>query len=594
MAGAVFRTGFSVASNQLISEPQMMIKLSFRVQLNLPSWLLLSLLLLAVPAQSASRKPVRAKHAMVVSAESLATFAGLDILRSGGNAIDAAVAVGFTLAVTYPEAGNIGGGGFMLIRLADGQSTMIDFREKAPMAATRDMYVDSSGNVIPEKSVLGPLASGVPGAVAGLLMALEEYGTKSRAEVLERAIAYAEHGIAVDLRLEESLVGYMSGLEKFPSSTRVFTKNGEPYKEGDIFKQPDLAKTLRAIAKDGHDGFYEGEVADRIVEEMKRSGGIITYDDLESYEAVERTPVFGSYRGFEILSSSPPSAGGTVLLEMLNILEGVDMKGKGAHSSAAVHAFAAAAQQAYADRALYIGDPDFVEIPQQQLISKEYAAQRRKTIQENKATPSTDAPNAGKEEGSHETTHFSIIDQFGNAVSTTVTINSLYGCKTVVDGAGFVLNNEMDDFVSKPMNPDSYELVGFEANAIEPEKRMVSSMTPTIVVKDNLPYLIVGGRGGSRITTAVAQVILNVIDFGMNVQEAVDFGRVHHQWRPDKILYEPFTLPQDVLVNLRAMGYTLEPTSIANGRVEVILREPSTGFLLGAPDPREEGVAAGF
>jgi len=572
----------------------MMMKLSFRVQLNYCLWLLFTLLIFAGPVQSASRKPVRAKHAMVVSAESLATFAGLDILRSGGNAIDAAVAVAFTLAVTYPEAGNIGGGGFMLIRLADGQSTMIDFREKAPMAATRDMYLDSSGNVIPEKSVLGPLASGVPGAVAGLLMALEEYGTKTRAEVLEKAIAYSGKGITVDLRLEESLAGYRNGLEKFPSSTKVFTKNGEPYKEGDLFKQPDLAKTLRAIAKDGHDGFYEGEVADRIVEEMKRSGGIITHEDLESYEAVERTPVFGSYRGFEIISSAPPSAGGTVLLEMLNILEGLDMKAKGAHSSAAVHAFAAAAQRAYADRALYLGDPDFVEIPQQQLISKEYAALRRKTFQENKATPSADAPRGDKEEGSHETTHFSIIDQFGNAVSTTVTVNSLYGCKTVVDGAGFVLNNEMDDFVSKPLNPDSYELVGFEANAIAPEKRMVSSMTPTIVVKNDLPYLIVGGRGGSRITTAVAQVILNVVDFGMNVQEAVDFARVHHQWRPDKILYEPFTLPQDVMVNLQVMGYLLEATSIANGRVEVIMRDAVTGYYLGAPDPREEGVAAGF
>jgi len=558
------------------------------------SLLFCTLLTLAVSVQAASRRPVRAKHAMVVSAESLATFAGLDILRRGGNAIDAAVTVAFTLAVTYPEAGNIGGGGFMLIRFADGNSTMIDFREKAPIGATRDMYLDTSGNVIPEKSVLGPLAAGVPGAVAGLLMALEEYGTKSREEVLEKAITYAEKGIAVDLRLEESLTGYMKGLEKFPSSIKVFTKNGEHYKEGDVIKQPDLAKTLRAIVKDGHDGFYEGEVADRIVEEMKRSGGIISHEDLESYEAVERTPVFGSYRGFEIISSAAPSAGGTVLLEMLNILEGWGMKEKGAHSSASVHAFVAAAQRAYADRALYLGDPDFVEIPQQQLISKEYASLRRKSIKGNKATPSNEAPQSDSEERSHETTHFSIIDQFGNAVSTTVTVNSLYGCKTVVDGAGFVLNNEMDDFVSKPLSPDLYELVGFEANAIEPEKRMVSSMTPTIVVKEDLPYLIVGGRGGSRITTAVAQVIMNVVDFGMNVQEAVDFPRIHHQWQPDKILYEPFSLPQDVMVNLQAMGYMLEATSIANGRVEVIMRDPATGYYLGVPDPREEGVAAGF
>ncbi|MBM2844810.1 MAG: ggt [Bacteroidetes bacterium] len=545
-------------------------------------------------APSASKKPVRAKNGMVVSADSLATAAGVEILRNGGNAIDAAVAVGFALAVTYPEAGNIGGGGFMLIRLANGDATMVDFREKAPGKASRTMYLDSTGAPVTEKSLTGPLAAGVPGTVAGLLYALENFGTRSRKEVMAHAIEAAEQGMTVDRRMAASLAESHPLFARFSSSQKIFSRGGEPLKEGDILRQQDLATTLRAVSDKGKAGFYDGHVASLIVAEMEKGGGIMSRQDLLEYEAIEREPLFGSYRGYDILSSSPPSAGGVVLLEMLNILERFDLTPKGHGSSQVIHLLAAAGQRAYADRAKYLGDPDFTRIPIQGLISKQYAASRSLMIDSLHATSSAkiDAGVVSDFGEEHETTHYCVADRYGNVVSTTVTLNSLHGCKVVVDGAGFLLNNEMDDFVVQPGVPNQFGLVGGEANGIAPGKKMLSSMTPTIVMRDDQPYLLLGARGGGRITTAVAQIIVNVIDFGMNIQEAVDAPRTHHQWLPDTVLYEPYGLVPDVMSNLRRMGYAFGPTLEFNGRAEAMMIKD--GYFYGAPDPREEGVALGY
>lgn len=545
---------------------------------------------------AASRTPVRAKHGMVVSAESLATAAGVEVLKSGGNAIDAAVAVGFTLAVTFPEAGNIGGGGFMLIRLANGATTMIDFREKAPAAANRNMYLDSIGNPVVEKSLLGPLAAGVPGTVAGLLHALNTYGTKSRSEVMARAIEFAAQGFLVSRRLAASFDSAQAGFSRFESTRKAFTQGGKPFEEGNVLRQPDLARTLTAIRDSGNRGFYEGATAQRIVAEMQRGGGIISLHDLAMYKAIERKALKGSYRGCEIISSALPSAGGTVLLEMLNILEQFDVKSKGYASSQSTHLLVAAAQRSYVDRSEYLGDPDFLKIPSEELISKLYAKERARLIDSTHATMSS-ALRAGVFRGadSHETTHYNVADQYGNVVATTVTLNSLYGCSTIVDGAGFFLNNEMDDFVAKPGVPNQFGLVGGEANAIVPGKRSLSSMTPTIVLREGKPFLALGARGGSRITTAVAQVIINIIDFGMNIQEAVDVPRIHHQWLPDELLYEPRGLSQDAINNLTGMGYAVKDIGQPLlGRVEALMFDAANGFFYGGPDPREEGVALGF
>lgn len=545
------------------------------------------------------RKPVNAKHGMVVCAESLAAHAGVEVLKRGGNAIDAAVAVGFALAVTFPEAGNIGGGGFMLIRFADGKSTMIDFREKAPSRAARTMYLDASGQVIPHRSEYGALAAGVPGSVAGLLLALEKYGTLNRRIVMARAIEIAQFGFPLSERLAESLNEHRREFTGFASTAKAFTKNGGAFVVGELFRQRDLARTLQMISAKGRDGFYKGDVAEKIVAEMKRSGGIITKDDLENYNAVEREPLRGTYRGYEIITASPPSAGGVVLLQMLNMLERFDLKSKGHNSSQSIHLFAAAAQRAYADRAEYLGDPDFVKVPTQWLTSKNYAWVRGGGIDSTRAVASSliraGVPSEIEEPGKrHETTHFCVADKFGNVVALTTTINDLYGGKVVVDGAGFFLNNEMDDFVVKPGVPNMYGLLGGDANAIAPNKRMLSSMTPTIVLKDGKPFLTVGGRGGSRISTAVATVILNVIDFGMNIQDAVDAPRVHYQWMPDKIFYESHSISHDVMANLRKIGYTLEQSPVHNARVQAMMFDNSRGLLLGGPDPREEGVAIGY
>ncbi len=547
--------------------------------------------LICANAVSASRKPVSASHGMVVSADSLASAAGAEVLRQGGNAIDAAVMVGFVMAVTYPEAGNLGGGGFMLIRTADGKSTMIDFREKAPAAATRNMYLDSQGNVVSGLSLHGPLAAGVPGTVAGLLMALEHYGTKPRSELLGYPLKLARNGFPVNERLAESLAKSLSDSLFNKSALSVFRPNGQPLHPDDVLKQPDLASTIQAIMQQGVDGFYRGKVAEAIVAEMMKGGGIITREDLAAYRAVERKPLTGSYRGYEIITSTPPAAGGVTLLEILNILERFDLKGRGHNSSRSLHLFAAAAGLAYADRARYLGDPDFVTMPLDSLIGKSYGIRNAMRIDTLHAMKS--AASSASEPSLKQTTHFCTADRFGNVVSTTYTLNDLFGCKTLVSGGGFFLNDEMDDFAAKPGAPNMFGLTGGDANAVAPGKRMLSSMTPTIVLKDGKPFFLLGARGGSRISTSVAQVIMNVIDFGLPIQDAVDASRVHYQGQPDELLYERNGLPADVVDNLRAMGYTVLETPESNGRLHALMIDRERGLFLGAPDPREDGVGVG-
>ncbi len=547
-------------------------------------------------AASASKfEEIAAKNGMVVAAESLAAQAGVEILQQGGNAVDAAVAVGFALAVTYPEAGNIGGGGFMLIRLADGRTTMIDFREKAPARASRTLFLDSAGNVIPEKSLHGPLAAGVPGSVAGLLLALEKYGTLPKAHVLARAIQLAEEGFPLPAWLAQSFNEHQEAFSSVISTKKIFVKKEGHYTAGELFRQPDLARTLRLVADKGHEGFYRGEIATKIVAEMQRGGGIITLSDLEHYRAREREPLTGSYRGYEIITAAPPSGGGVLLLQILNMLEGYDLKAYGHNSARTLHLFASAAQRAFADRATYLGDPDFVKMPIGTLISKEYARVRGSAIDPTRALASTHI-HAGNplKVGHDETTHYCVVDRFGNAVSVTTTLNGLYGCKTVVDGAGFFLNNEMDDFAIAPGVPNMYGLTGGEANAVAPNKRMLSSMTPTIVMKEGKPFLLVGGRGGSRIPTAVANIILNVIDFGMSIHQAVESPRIHHQWLPDVIHYETRGLSPEIVEALRKMGWTVADANGTNARVAALMIDHERLLFIGGPDSREHGVAVGY
>jgi len=543
---------------------------------------------------AASRSQVRAKHGMVVSADRLASQIGVDILQRGGNAVDAAVAVGFALAVVYPEAGNIGGGGFMLIRKHDGEAVTIDFREKAPRGAFEKMYLDSLGNVS-DKSVDGHLSVGVPGTVAGMVKALEDYGTMKLEDILQPAIDYAEKGFVVDYRLAEAFDDYKDILLTFPSTVKAFTKNGQLYVEGDTLQQAELALTLHRIQREGKDGFYEGVTARLIVEEMQRGGGIITLDDLEDYEAIVRKPLQCTYRGYEILSMPPPSSGGLCLAELFNIVEGYDLSSMGFHSSRSVHVMTEAMKRVYADRAEYMGDPDVVDIPVDRLISKKYAEFRRKEIDTLSATRS-DIVHYGnlQYEESDNTTHYNVIDKEGNVVAVTYTLNDLFGSKVVVDGVGFFLNDEMDDFSSKPGVPNVYGLIGGFANAIAPNKRMLSSMSPTILLKDNKPVMMLGARGGSRIITSVFEAIVNVVDFGMKGQEAIDQPRFHHQWLPDTLIYEKYCFPSDVLQNLEARGHILRQKSGATGQLEAIYIDPKTGIIYGAPDPREGGVAVGY
>lgn len=559
-------------------------------------YLIYFLLMTSYSLNGATRSPVCTENGMVVTSHELATEIGVQILKDGGNAVDAAVAVSFALAVVYPTAGNIGGGGFMVIRFPDGASTTIDYREKAPLMAHRNMYLDENGEIVQDLSITGYLASGVPGTVAGLELAHRQYGSLKWQKLIEPAIKFAQKGFQIDERFASELNSMADVFRKFQSSEKVFLKtNGQLFLKNDIFKQPDLAKTLSLISKKGADAFYRGKIADLIAGDMAKNGGLITKEDLTRYRAIERPPIRGSYRDHEIISMGPPSSGGIALIQILNILEAYNLQEIGYHSSDYVHLVAETLKRVYFDRARYLGDIDFVSVPVDSLISKKYAARLRNTIDNNRATPALEISQNQKQiiEGNH-TTHYSIADKNGMVVAVTTTINSGYGSKVVIDGAGFLMNNEMDDFAAKPGQPNYYGLVSYEVNAIAPEKRMLSSMTPTIVVKNGVPFIMMGAMGGSRIITAVTQIILNVIDHNMDIQQAVDAPRIHHQWLPDIIQCERFAFPLDVKLNLEKRGHEIKYSGHYSSEAHAILIDSEEDRVYGAADSRFTGTAAGY
>jgi gamma-glutamyltranspeptidase/glutathione hydrolase len=530
------------------------------------------------------------ENGAVSSAHRLATEAGVDILKRGGNAIDASVGVGFVLAVVYPQAGNIGGGGFMVMHLKDGNNTSIDYREKAPLLAGRNMFLDVNGNIIEGLSTIGSLAAGVPGSVAGMLYALEKYGTMDRSSILKYAIDIADTGFVVEERLAGTINSYRKDFDKFGGSKAVF---GQGLNAGEIFVQKELAETLRKIADEGRDGFYKGRTAQLIVEEMKISNGIISHEDLESYEPKERNVMKGTYKGYEIISMGPPSSGGISLIYLLNILENFDLRTMGYASVESVQLMTEAMRRVYADRSEFMGDVDFVNVPWDILTSKVYAERRMQDFTPGTASSSSViSPGDAYYRESDQTTHYSVADRSGNLVSTTTTLNDVFGNKVVVTGAGFLLNNEMDDFSSKPGTPNIYGLVGNEANAIEPGKRMLSSMTPTIIFKDNKPFLILGSPGGGRIITTVLQAFLNIAEHGMTLQEAIDIPRIHHQWLPDEIQFEKDFGSDLTRSGLKKMGYTIKDISDF-GRVDAIMFDEN-GTMTAHTDKRGYGFSSGF
>jgi gamma-glutamyltranspeptidase/glutathione hydrolase len=536
-------------------------------------------------------QPVRARHAMVVAQEPLAADAGLRVLRSGGNAVDAAVAVGFALAVTYPFAGNLGGGGFMLIRFADGRTTFLDFRERAPAKASKSMYLDAAGNPTRE-SLEGWRSSGVPGTVRGLEMAHRKYGRAKWSSLVAPAIDLASQGFEVSYAMQESLRASRN-LPADPESKRVFLKNGALFDAGDTLTQPDLARTLTRIAKSGSADFYEGETARRLADAMARHGGLISLPDLKDYTAVERQPLSGTYRGYGVIAAPPPSSGGAGLLQMLGMLENSGYQKSGYGSAASIHYVTEVMRRFYADRSQYLGDPDFVKLPLSGLLDRAYITRRAASIDRARATPSTRIL-PGRPAGAEamETTHYSVVDSEGNAVAVTYTLNDAYGNGITVPGLGFLLNNEMDDFSAKPGSPNMFGLIQGEANAIQPGKRPLSAMTPTILTKDGKLFMTVGSPGGPRIITAVLQTILNVVDFGMNAQDAVDAPRFHHQWQPDKLYLERGISPDTVSL-LKAMGHEVDYSpAVVLARVEAIVKQD--GWLAGASDGRGAGKAAGY
>lgn len=540
--------------------------------------------------------PVVGKEAMAVTSHALATEVAYEILKSGGNAVDAAVAAGFALAVTQPRSGNIGGGGFMMYSpAASDEVVAIDYREKAPSSASRDMFLNGDGDVNNSSSRFSHLSSGVPGTVAGFILVLEKYGTYSLPEVLKPAIKLAKEGFILPSRFINGVKARQRTLSKWPASKKMFFKSdGSSYELGDLFIQTDLAETLQRISDKGMDGFYKGKTAQLIADEMQRNGGLITLADLANYQAIERKPIQGTYRGYDIYSMSLPSSGGVHVIQMLNMLEAYPISEYGHNSAKTMHLMSETMRRVYADRARYLGDGDFVEVPLAGLSSKQYANELNRTIDKNKATPSVKirAGNPAPYE-SDETTHFSIVDKYGNVVSNTYTINFSYGSGIVVKGAGFLLNNEMDDFSAKPGSPNGYGLIGGEANKIVGNKRMLSSMTPTIIKNDGHNFMATGSPGGSRIITTTLQVIMNVIDHKMNIQSAVNAPRMHHQWLPDEIRVEQgFSV--DTLSILERMGHTinLKPSM---GGIQSLLISPEDGLVYGAPDPRQStSKALGF
>lgn len=536
--------------------------------------------------------PVIAENGMVVSQHYLASRVGREILQKGGNAVDAAVATALALAVVLPRAGNLGGGGFMMVYLAKTEEVLaIDYREVAPLAARRDMYLDKDGNVDNQKARFSHLSAGVPGTVAGLSLALEKYGTMSWEQVITPAIELAEQGFTVSWDLADNLQRRKTRLQSQATQDAFYKSDGSSYQAGELLKQPDLAWSLNQLKKYGKDAFYKGEIAEKIVADMKKNGGLISLKDLADYRPQVRKAVTGSYRGYDIVTMPPSSSGGIHLIQILNILEHFPIQENGSNSAQNIHLMTEAMKLAYADRSEHLGDPDFYKVPIKWLLSKEYAKKLAKKIDPNKARSSSEIkPGIAPKYESPDTTHFSVVDQWGNAVSNTYTLNFSYGSGIVVEGAGFLLNNEMDDFSAKPGTPNGYGLIGGEANAIAAKKRPLSSMTPTFVFKDGQLKLVTGSPGGSRIITTVLQVVMNTIDHGMNVAEATHTARIHHQWLPDTLFYEP-SLNKDTLELLKAKGHKLKQTYTMGSTQSIQLDD----YIYGSSDPRRPNAeAAGY
>jgi gamma-glutamyltranspeptidase / glutathione hydrolase len=550
-------------------------------------------------AQAPAQQPVqpaavRAASGMVVSANMIASEVGMEVLRAGGNAVDAAIATGFALAVVHPTAGNIGGGGFMVIRFPTGRTTAIDFREKAPLRAHPEMFVDpATGEYSPTRHKNSHLAVGVPGTVAGFDYAFQRYGSGEWQRLVAPAVALARDGFIMTPFLARSLAGVLPAMERYPASIAAFSRNGTPYEPGERWTQPDLARTLERIRVEGRNGFYAGETARLLVEEMQRGGGIVTAEDLMLYQPRERVPLHGTYHGYEVISMPPPSSGGVALIQMLNILEGYDIRGLGHNTAPYIHLLAETMRLAFQDRARFVADPDFVEVPVQRLTSKEYAAALRGRINLARATPSSPSDIALPEE-SDQTTHYSVVDRDGMAVAVTYTLEAGYGSKITVPGAGFLLNNEMGDFNARPGLTTEDGLIGTEPNLARPEQRMLSSMTPTILARNGQLVAVIGTPGDRTIINTVLQVVLNIADHGMSIQQAVDAPRMHHQWLPDRISLEADGFSAATLARLRAMGHELRTVG-RQGSVQAIMIDARTGERLGAPDLRDgDAGAAGY
>jgi gamma-glutamyltranspeptidase/glutathione hydrolase len=554
---------------------------------------LLGLLLLASSHSLSAAEPVAAAQGMVVTDQKLASQIGIDILKAGGNAIDAAVAIGYALAVVNPCCGNIGGGGFMTLHLADGRNLFINFRERAPLAAKSDMYLDVDDKIIPNKSILGFKAVAVPGTVLGLEMALKQYGTMTRQQVMAPAIKLAQEGYRLSEGDIKILGQFTKSFQRQPSVAPIFLKQGQAYQVGDLLIQKDLAKSLSLIASKGPDAFYKGSIADAIVQASEMYGGILSLEDFSQYSAEELKPIICNYRSYSVISAPPPSSGGTTLCEILNILEAYPIANMGYLTTQSTHYIVEAMRFAFYDRNNELGDPDFIVNPVTHLTSKKYAAEIRQKIKVSEATPSADLKGLAIHEGVN-TTHYSIIDKAGNAVAVTYTLNSLFGAQVIAEGTGILLNNEMDDFTSNPNQPNQFGLVQGENNKIEPGKRPLSAMAPTIILKNNHPFLVIGSPGGPRIITATLLTILNVIDYGMNIQQAVDAKRFHHQWLPDVIQIEPNTFNVDTMHQLNQMGYQFSMFNPFSA-VEAIYIDPTTGKIYGGSDHRRpEGAAIGY
>jgi len=567
-------------------------------------FLLALMLFSACLASAEGMRPVHARRAMVATVHELASQTGADTMRAGGNAVDAAVAAGFALAVVHPAAGNLGGGGFLLLRLANGEVHFLDFREKAPAKASAGMYLDAKGNVIPQASQIGYRAVAVPGSVAGLVEAQRRWGKLALKQVMEPAIRLARDGFA--LRYADAHALRYELLAQFAESKRIFQRNGNYYEQGEIFRQPELARTLERIAQDPDD-FYHGALARELAAAIQQGGGLISTDDLANYKVVERRAVRGTYRGYQVISAPPPSSGGVALLETLNILEGYDLHALGSRSAKSIHLTVESFRRAFFDRAEFMSDPDFTPVPVAQLIDKQFAARWRESIDPVRATPSdslkrpkfealdqlasTRAPMAVREGGN--TTHLSVVDPQGNAVAMTTTLNDSFGSRVTVPGLGFLLNDEMDDFTVKPGVANLYGLIQSAANAIAPNKRPLSSMTPAIVLKDERLFLVLGSPGGATIISTVANIIMGVIDFGLDIQQAVNAPRFHQQWVPDELRLEKFGFSPDTLPLLSNGGYELKQTGYW-GDAECIAVDPRTGDRLGASDGRNGGRAIGF